>query len=318
VKRGATTLGLTLASAAIAAAAAQAPPPGAAVDPSSFAYSRAVAPGPAALVVLPLDVGALCHSRGPLGRFADVRVVDDENRQVPYLLDEASEPLELPISIGPVQATSAQRQSSEGHHRSTYLVMLPFLRLPEADLVVEPSAQTFRREVQLWEQGPGDRRPREPWTATIATRVWQHNDQSLAAPPLVLPARDRDTRFLYLTIDEGDNAPLPLTSARLRLPAWRLRFYRPEGRPMRLLYGNRDAETPKYDLALVRAEVMREPAVEISVGPEPPQKETAAIVSPPVFWGFLIAAVVVLIALIARLATSRSSEGLPPPSAPRP
>lgn len=314
--RAGTVLALTLAS-ALVAAAAQAPPPGAEVDPSAFAYSRTVAPGPAALVVLRLDAAVLAHSRGPLGRFADVRVVDDQNRQLPYLLDEAGEPLELPLSIGPVQATSPQRQSSEGHHRSTYLVMLPFLRLPEADLIIETSAQTFRREVQLWEQGPGDRRPREPWTSTITTRVWQHNDQGLAAPPLVLPARDRDTTFLYLTIDEGDNAPLPLTGASLRLPAWRVRFYRPEARPMRLLYGNRDVDTPKYDLALVRADVMQQPAVEISMGPEPPRNETAAIVSPRVFWGFLIAAVVVLVALIARLATSRS-EDLPPPSAPRP
>jgi hypothetical protein len=245
-------------------------------------------------------------------------VIDRENRQLPYLLDEGREPLELPISLGPIQTTNLQRQSSEGHHRSTYLVMLPFVRLPDADLVVDTSAQTFRRDVQLWEEGPGDRRPRDPWTATIATRVWQHSDRSVAAPPLVLPARDRDTRFLFLTIDEGDNAPLPLTNARLRLPAWRLRFYRPEGMPTRLLYGNRDAEAPTYDLALVRTRVMQEPSVEITAGPEPPQKETAAIVSPRVFWGFLIAAVVVLVALIARLATSRSSEDLPPPSAPHP
>ena len=300
------------------AAAAQPPPPGAAVDPSTFAYSRAIAPGPAALVVLPLDLAVLAHSRGPGGRFADVRVLDDRNRQLPYLLDEAPEPIEQAVTFGPWQTTAPGRQSTDGHHRSTYRVMLPYLRLPGADLVIETSARTFRREVQLWEEGPGDRRPRDPWSALIATRVWQHADDSVAAPPLVLAARERDTTLLFLTVDEGDNAPLPLTSARLRLPAWRLRFYRPADTSLRLVYGNADAVAPEYDLALLRAKVMDEPAAAISASPEPATKEKAAILSPRVFWGFLIAAVVVLFGLIARLAISRSSEDPPPPSAPRP
>ena len=63
---------------------------------------------------------------------------------------------------------------------------------------------------------------------------------------------------------------------------------------------------------------MVEPAEEILAAPEPVKEDRAAILSPPVFWGFLIAAVLVLVALVVRLATSRASEDPPPPSAPRP
>lgn len=308
----------TFACVAVGVIAAQAPPPGAVVDPSTFRYSRTIAPGPAALVVLPLDVAVLAHGRGPQRRFADVRVIDPQNRQLPYLLEQGSEPLELAVSLGAFSTTAPERQSTDGHHRSTYRVVLPYPRLPEADLVIETSAQTFRREVQLWEEGPSDRQRRDHWTAVITNRVWQHTDESLVAPPLVLPARERDTTSLFLTIDEGDNAPLPLTSARLRLPAWRLRFYRPEGTTLRLVYGSREAVAPEYDLALLRTKVMQEPAEEVSAGPEPVTKDRAAIISPRVFWGFLIAAVLVLVALVARLATSPSSGDPSRPSAPGP
>lgn len=310
-------LAATLAFAGGIAVAAQLPSAGATLDPAMFEYARDIAAGRAALVVLPLDAAVLAHSRGPYGRFADVRVVDPSNRQLPYLLEEGSEPLELEVQLGPFEGTAEPRRS-DGHHRSTYSIVMPYPRLPGAELVLETSQRTFRREVQLSERRLVDGPRKVQPAAVIANRVWQHADESVAAPPLVLAARDRESPSLILTVDEGDNAPLPLTSARLRLPAWRLRLYRPEGTPLRLLYGNRDAVAPEYDLALLRAKIMEESAEEISASAEPLKKDKAAIVSPRVFWGFLIAAVVVLVALIARLATSRSSEDPSPPSAPRP
>ena len=298
---------------------AQLPSAGAVVDPSTFDYVRAIASGRAALVVLPLDAAVLAHSRGPYARFADVRVVDDRNRQVPYLLEEAREPLELAVPFGNFTPAAAERQSTDAHHRSTYVLTLPYPRLPDADLAIETSQRTFRREVQLSEQRLADR-PRNAQSAVVITnRVWQHTDESVAAPPLLLAARNRDATLLILTIDEGDNAPLPLTSVRLRLPGWRLRFYRPADTGLRLLYGSRDAVAPEYDLALLRTKVMEESAEEISAAPEPKsRRNSAAIVSPRVFWGFLIAAVLALVALVARLATSSPSGGPSQSSGPGP
>ena len=300
------------------ALSAQLPSAGAAVDPSTFDYVRDIARGRAALVVLPLDAAALTHSRGPYARFADVRVVDGQNRQVPYLLEEAPEPLDFAVTFVATPA-AAERQSTDARHRSTYLVTLPYPRLPEADLVIETSQRTFRREVQLSEQRLADR-PRNAQSAVVITnRVWQHTDESVAAPPLLLATRNRDATLLILTIDEGDNAPLPLTSVRLRLPGWRIRFYRPADTGLRLLYGSRDAVVPEYDLALLRTKVMEESAEEVSAAPEPKsRRDSAAIVSPRVFWGFLIAAVLVLVALVARLATSFPSGGPSQSSGPDP
>jgi hypothetical protein len=304
---------------ATAAMAAQPPTPGAVVDAATFTYSRAIAPGPAALVVMPLDSGVLAHSRGPRARFADLRIVDDQERQLPYLLDAGSEPVETALMFQLVQPEAPELRSTEGHRRSTYLVTLPAAPLPEAHLAILTDSRAFRRDVQVSVEQAPDRRHRTRWADVVAVSTWQHADEAGAAAPLVLSTGNRDAAALLITIDEGDNAPLPLSAIRLRLPNWQVRFYRPAGAPLRLLYGNRDASAPEYDLSLLRTTVMGESAETVTAGAEPPvHDKTAAIVSPRVFWGFLIAAVAVLIGLIARLAILRSSEETPPPSAPRP
>ncbi len=61
---------------------------------------------------------------------------------------------------------------------------------------------------------------------------------------------------LVLVVDEGDNAPLPLTKARLLLPSYRLRFFHAGGTPLRLVYGRDDLQPPQYDLALLAPRVM--------------------------------------------------------------
>ena len=64
-----------------------------------------------------------------------------------------------------------------------------------------------------------------------------------------------------------------------------------------------DLAPPSYDLALLSTRVFRVSGVEVSAGPEREERAggTAAVVSPRLFWGILIVAVVVLVGLIARL-----------------
>jgi hypothetical protein len=52
------------------------------------------------LVTLSLDPAALAHSQGPLRRFADIRIVDQNGAQVPYLLEsrQARLTLEIPVT----------------------------------------------------------------------------------------------------------------------------------------------------------------------------------------------------------------------------
>jgi hypothetical protein len=156
--------------------------------------------------------------------------------------------------------------------------------------------------VQVGVERPADRRRRDPWFDVRAAGGWQHADQDSPPAPLVLPLDPGDATTLLLVIDEGDNRPLPIARARLLLPSWRLRFYKPD-RPVRLLYGRGDLAAPRYDLALLAPQVMGAEAREIAA--DPADTTTAggppSFVSPRVFWVGLGVSVLVLLALIVRL-----------------
>ena len=108
---------------------------------------------------------------------------------------------------------------------------------------------------------------------------------------------------MLLIVEEGDNTSLSISGARLLLPGYRMRLFREGGQPLRLAYGRTDLAPPSYDLALLAPRVFGVSAVEVPPGPEREERAggAAAIVSPGLFWGILVGAVVVLLGLIARL-----------------
>jgi hypothetical protein len=278
-----------------------APPPvgGAALDPESFRYSREIAGGDAGLAALVLDAPVLAQSRGPRARFADVRIVDGDGRQVPYLVERRDEPLLLALALRPDTTSDVAADAAQ---RSRYRITLPHAGLPDARLVLETSARVFRREVQVAVEQAADRRHRAPWLNTVSTSTWTHANRDADAPALVLPLDARQSSEIVLMVDEGDNAPLPITDARLLLPSYRLRFYRPPSGPLRLVYGRQDLAPPQYDLALLAPQVMGAEARETTAAPpQPAARSGATFIAPPVFWGLLGVAVLVLLALIGRL-----------------
>ena len=286
--------------------------PGAPLDTSGFQYQRRLPDGPAELVTLPLDPAALAHSQGPRRNFADVRIVDDQNAQIPYLLEQRSEPLALDL---PISATTPRVPDLAKPSRGTlsfYLINLPYENLPQPVLSLETSEQIFLRSIELGVQREPDRRHKTEWFELLERTTWQHAIQGSPAPSLEIPFRRQWGRELLLIVEEGDNRPLPIRSARLRLPAWQLRFFRPAG-PLRLLYGRADLSEPRYDVALLSPAAMSGPAREISAAPEAAISRPTALLSPRIFWIGLSVAVVVLLGLIVRLISSGTGQPSSPP-----
>ena len=299
-----------------AAAAPAAPAPGAPLDPAAFTYVRNVEAQQPGLVALPLDAHALAFSRGPAGRFADVRVLDASARQVPYLLERRNEPLSIDLTIAPasdIRVPELQKNNG-GRQRSVYALDLPYAGLPPATLVIETRGRLFQRSVSVGIERPPDRHRRDPWYDVIATAAWRHSSDSQAARPLTLPIQSLAETSLRVVIDEGDNAPLPISAVRLLLPSYRVRFYQPAGSPLRLLYGRNDLQAPQYDLALLATSVMGAPAAETTMAAAAQGRAGApdALVSPRTFWVVLSGAVLVLLTLIVRLIRSSTT---PPPQA---
>lgn len=277
------------------------PQTGAPLDVTPFRHSRNVADGGQGLVALPLDAAVLAHSRGPAMRFADVRVADASNRQVPYLVERRGEPLSIELRLAPAEPKVRELKNAPGN-RSIYRVTLPYANLPGATLVFETSARVFTRQVQAGVERPPDQQRRDASYDVVASASWHHADQQTPSPALALALPRTDATELTIVVDEGDNSALPMTGARLLLPSYRLRFFKAAA-PLRLLYGRGDVPAPQYDLALLAPQVMGAEAREIGLAAEPASTASGQVsfVSPRVFWILLAGAVIVLLALIAKL-----------------
>jgi hypothetical protein len=300
---------LVLAMVSAASVLAQDAPPvaetGAAIDREGFRYSRALVRLKAdatGIFVVALDAHVLAHSRGRQGRFSDLRLVDDEGRQVPYVREQDLEPMRMDVTLTPRTDPPRGRIIVPGRE-SLYGVTLPYPGLPGMRLELETPARVFDRRVVVTAEREADRRHRDRWFEVLAEVRWSHADPETPAPPLVVPLRELDTTELLLTLVEGDNRALAIGASRLQLPAHRLRFRHPDGASLRLYYGQPELATPSYDLALLRDELLEGEAVELSLGDVegPAADDDAGRLPRWIFWTVLAATVLALLGLIARL-----------------
>ena len=278
------------------------PQTGSALTIDGFEYLRVVAPGPAGLVTIPLDAGVMAHSGIASRRLAGLRVVDRSNQQIPYLLEKRDEPLI-------VDAAVERRDLPAGVQRTdrttSYLVRLPYAQLPNAQLVLTTRARVFKRAVTLGTVTAASER--EPARfARQASSTWVHADESLPSPSLTFGLPEQPRGELFLLVEEGDNQPLPIEKATVLLPSYAIRLFRPADQPLRLIYGKDGIPAPRYDLQLLAPQVMGRRAEEIGMGVEQPFGAAAAplsaeLVPPAVFWSVLALAVVILLAMVARL-----------------
>ncbi len=279
---------------------------GAPLDRRPFRYRREIPAAPPGLTALLLDADVLSRSAG----LADLRIADGAGRQVPYLLERRDEPLALALP-----ALARHPREGDPPSRSRYPVELPYPALPAARLVLATPARVFERDVRLVEirEPSGDRRSSgrddESGERTVAQTSWRHADPDAPAPELTLDLPPGLGTHLALLVEEGDNAPLPLSSPRLLLPADRLRFFTPAAAAapatghLELLYGQPGLGAPRYDLSLLAPRLLGEAAHEIALGAEPRRgaEPDPAATERKIFWGALVGAVLVLLLILARL-----------------
>ncbi len=288
--------------------AQQQPELGAPLDPAGFAFQRSIPDGRPGAVALVVDPLTLAHSRGPGERFADVRILDGSDRQVPYVVEFRDEMLVVPLTAERAELPVNSPGMSKRSNWSSYRLTLPCANLPALKITIETSAQVFQRSVQLAAVRPADRQSRDARLEILATTSWGHVSAEQPAGALTMSVVPGDASELWLSVDEGDNSPLPITAARLLLPSYRFRFYRPARSSLTLVYGRGDLPAPRYDLALVSNTLLRAEAIEVT--PRAERQTNSArpsFVSPLQFWIFLSIAVVVLLLVIVRLTKRRGA-----------
>jgi hypothetical protein len=219
---------------------------GAPLDPSKWRRERVLSP------IKEEDVYAITLRAADLATLrpdlADLRVVNDENKQVPFLIDPDFADERVVLNI--------QRQATAPAHRSFFSLgpagVAPGDAAPRLSRIeIEVSDAFFERPARILQ--PTNQTQREvPFSLALSRK-----------PPSLSPVvlgTSAPLGPITLEVDDGDNAPLDLRSAVAIVRVPRIVFKAAPGN-LRLLLGNRAAEAPRYDIAGLRSELLAYSAI---------------------------------------------------------
>lgn len=266
--------------------------PGADIDVRRYTKRRSlhIEPSIEGLSRLQLEPSDMAAARADL---ADVRIVDSQFQQWPYLLESRAVERWVPLRVA---------RSSRDNGTSTYRLELPFAPLPIGGIRFDANAPYFHRSYELLAlDEDGDARRLAKGDLAKDARRPRPTSISFGA---------RRLHGIELRVDDGDDAPLHLrdVSARMQLPE--LFLVAPAGE-YSLLVGNPGADPPSYELERVRRVVLAVASNPVVMGPldaNPSYRATAGLgadsplLQRSVVWAVILAAALILGWLTLRLA----------------
>jgi Protein of unknown function (DUF3999) len=230
----------------------------------------------------------------------DLRIVVDD-RQLPFLLERTSISRSLPLVSAPANDLKKPRLSR-------WSLKLPQAGIPITRITCIADSALFQREMRLWEEATGDRGDKVPRELGHATwkRVPAETTREFAIHLDAVPTSDK----LLLETDNGDNPAIELHDFRGHYPVSRIVFETASNstQPIWIYYGNPDAASPHYDVALIADQLFRAEHALATLGrQENMNSKTERIIQTLsgfglyVFWGVLGVVVAGLLLLISRL-----------------
>ncbi len=276
--------------------------PGATLNADEFAANWPVladgaAAGDLARLVVPDAVYGVAERQ-----LADVRLETD-GRRLPHV----QRPLEAPVAV--IAAAGLKPRVRPEGGPSYLLLHLPVAGLPITAIDLAAPAAPFARRVTAGYllDGEGPDLPRYYQQATIEGKMWSCSDTSRQPCRLRLGGKTARSRWLLLTFDDGENAPLPAVDVTVWRQGHELRFPWPGG-AVRLLAGNPELGRPQYDLAAVADQLDDYPMHEarlVEATAEPALGVALARLDEDTTWLTLVVALIlagaVLLALLARV-----------------
>jgi hypothetical protein len=217
--------------------------PGRPLDPARWSTARDVEG--AGFVRVPIPPEVIARARPDLG---DLRLVDADGRQIPYLRRPARRE-------APLEGLETERDDRPG--RTRVRIRLPEQNLASVVLAVSTDATVFERAVTVRAERPN--------------RVVRHLTWRAEGAPsrLVVELPGPVPDDLWLEVDDGDDGHLPIGAIEAWTDAPELVALLPEGGAS-LWYGAPSAPAPDYDLAALdarwRTELLGLAAQEASLG----------------------------------------------------
>jgi hypothetical protein len=263
---------------------------GAALDTSEWQHARRVEVAIAGVQQLELDPAVLAGSANEAG---DLRLVRD-GKQIPYILERPA----LTRSLTPQPKTIG----TPTPRTSRWEIALPANGMPVTRLMLKTATPVFERSVRIVEPRMNERSGR--YDQSLAFVDWHRVSGDSDTLDIALNAR-LAADVLAIEMDNGDNPPIALTSAKVTYPVVRLLFATTPG-PLTLVYGNPRAYAPRYDLALVADQLTGAEKQIATLGPAEAASSTSWLGltgqrGGALFWGALALVVIALLVVVAKL-----------------
>lgn len=266
------------------------PTRGGVLDPEGWQrHQDVILPTSGSIAYLDLDL--------PPSDLASVRIVDQRNQQVPYVIESAPRARTTPVQLQVRASGGKTIVHIEGFKRWQSVRAIEI----GANAPAYFERQVFVKEVQSDARGVAG-------TREIGNALWKKAPNE-AFTPVRIAVDSPKSDVVEVEIDNGDNAPVSVTSASVAWEVRRLDFVYEPGDKLVLLSDNRAAAAPRYDLALVAGRVLSSPAEVAKLGPPRVRDDTHDAV-PRWFWGFVVAAGILVV-----LALARTLRGGPEPPA---
>jgi hypothetical protein len=270
----------------------------AAYQPEQWRFRRpvkVVEPGLVHTVRITADI-----QRKARADLADIRIVKQQ-REIPFALETLDSNQDNPATVLETVAEPALIEEPSGDRKVKLYRMDAGAGVAPYDRIrIEAGEKVFRREVEIQTSSDG-RLWRRGSRATILRR---QGAESLS----VFTGRRQD-RYLRLRVHNGDNNPLAVTKVQLQAPARIIKFVPDESGDYALVYGNPNATPPDYDLIMLLDPVQAATRIHVMAGAELANQNYAGPASGKpwtehyrsAFYGFLTAAVAVMVFLTVRL-----------------
>ena len=274
--------------------------PGAAIDTRLYTHRRplAVPSSPEGLTRVALGPGDLARARADL---SDVRIVDTESRQWPYLLERDSRTETVDLAVGgPVRDGT----------RSSFALVGPAAPLRIDGLAIDVEQPFVDRPFRLLAKTSDAADAQE--TVIAEGRIVRRSGESGTFRVAFGATR---VQSLRLVVDDGNEAPLVLRAVAAQLPLPELYVTAPQGAYF-LLVGNSADTAPSYELARVREAVLTVSSAVLPAGSleaNPAYSARAPLdrgrLEQAFFWVVLVLTVAVLGTVTLRLARRERTSG---------
>jgi len=242
---------------------------------------------------LELDLAALAGSRPD---FADLRVVREGN-QIPYVLELPG--LARSLTLQPAATPDPKRPSV-----SVWQLHLPHAGPPLRRLVLASATTLFQREFRIYEKLTTPEG--HAYESTLASGNWSRTPEPGVPETRIFDLTDRlRTDTLWIETDNGDNPAIALGAVQAVYPVARLIFKVADTDGFELIYGNKAANAPRYDLSLVAVKLLTSSrnVAQLAAGERnvATWNPFAGIRSGTIFWAALALVVIVLLVVVAKL-----------------